>query len=115
MKILDDEMKQFREKVPELAFHEIMRQARDTLGLMQYRAAEFLNLRIYRLKNLESGIFRQPLPVQEFDRICEFYELPRDVMRDKMDEHLKRYEKSNKVRVLADGSSSVYTMQKDER
>jgi len=114
MRVLREKMDKLRERAPDMKFHEILRESRDTMGLMQYRTAEFLGLQIARLKNLETGYFRQALPITQLDRICEFFELDKEMMYKKMYQHLDGVEKAKKVRTLHRGKSEMQDMPADE-
>ena len=105
MKIFDIIMDGIRAEMYLLPFHEILRQSRDRLGLLQYRTAEFLGMRINRLKNLESGFFRAMPLEEEFEAIAEFFELPRGLLEDKAAIHIRSRRKDLKIRRLEDGPS----------
>jgi len=89
MKILDDEINEIKKNIENLSFSEILRQSRDKIGLIQYRTAQFLGFGINRLKNLETGHFRAMPGWEEIESICKFFELPKDIMTRKAEEHIK--------------------------
>jgi transcriptional regulator with XRE-family HTH domain len=103
MKVFDKIMDDIRSEMKELSFHEILRQSRDGMGLMQYRTAEFLGMRNSRLKNLETGFFRSMPLDQELDAISDFFELPREMLEDKAARHVRSRRVDRKVRTLGDG------------
>lgn len=110
MKAFDNLMSEFKERIPDMEFHEILRQARNTIGLMQYRVAENVGVGINRLKNLETGYFRTPIDPKELQRICYFYELPLPLMNKKMQDHLDKHVRQRKMRIMDRGQGSLYDL-----
>jgi len=98
MKKLDEMMEELRDRLPDMSFSQIVREARDSLGLMQYRTAEHLCMGLGRLKNLETGYFRVMPSAAEIRDICEFFGLPQDLMITKAEEHVAARAKDRKVR-----------------
>lgn len=74
--------------VEEMTFSEVLRNARDKVGLLQYRVAEHLRMNIGRLKNLETGYFRGMPQSDEIRNICEFYGLDVSDMIEKAEKQL---------------------------
>lgn len=95
-KILED----FSIEIGDLSFSEVLRDARDKLGLMQYRAAEHMNFSHGRLKNLETGYFRQMPTANEINMICDFYCLSSKEMRKKARDHIEERRKTKKIRTI---------------
>lgn len=92
-----------KENIDELNFSETIRNARDCVGLMQYRAAEHLRMTIGRLKNLETGYFRVMPTASEIRNLCDFYGLPHDQMISKAEEYVS--ERKRKVRGVYEKST----------
>jgi len=94
---------ELKDEMGEMSFSEILREARDRIGLVQYRAAEHLGMTMARLKNLEIGYFRVMPSAEEMEAICSFYELPRDDMYDKAKSYCNEHATAKKIRTLKDG------------
>ena len=107
MKILDYIMDEIYDEMPDMDFSSIIRESRDRLGLMQYRTAEFLGMKLGRLKNLETGYFRKMPKEEEVKEICDFFEFPFDMMWDKAKKHIDDRALQTKVRIIADGSKAM--------
>ena len=104
MEVFNEIMKGIRSEMEELSFPEILRQSRGRMGIMQYRTAEFLGMRINRLKNLETGFFRAMPLDEEFDAISKFFEISRIFLEDKAASHIKTRRAYLKIRRLEDGN-----------
>lgn len=96
-------LSEFTEELGKFTFSEALREARDRVGLMQYRVAEHLKMSLGRLKNLETGYFRVMPSASEIRDICEFYQLPREEMIRKAELHVARRERDKKIRTINDG------------
>lgn len=89
-----------RKELDDLTFSETIREARDRIGLMQYRTAEHLHMTLGRLKNLETGYFRVMPSASEIRNICEFFELPHDKMIKKAETHIAERRREKKIRTI---------------
>ena len=85
-----------------MTFSETIREARDRLGLIQYRAAQHMKMPKARLKNLETGYFRDMLSSSEIWDICDFYDLPKDKMTRKAQQHIEKRTRDKKIRTIHD-------------
>jgi len=103
MNRLDRIITELKDEMDDLSFSEIIRQARDRIGLVQYRAAEHLHIPLARLKNLEIGYFRVMPSEEEIRNLCEFYNLPTEKMKEKAAEHVENNALSRKIRTMKDG------------
>jgi|GEM_PF-3388462 len=111
MKFFDQIMESVKQECQEASFHDYIREARDRIGLKQYRAAEHCGITLGRLRNLESGYYRQMPGEEELRRFAELYELPYDVLYEKAEEYVNQRQRDRKVRIIEDGSSAVPHMQ----
>lgn len=89
-----------RDELDEMTFSETIREARDRIGLVQYRTAEHLRMSLGRLKNLETGYFRMMPSASEIRDICEFYQIPQDKMIKKAEQHVAERARNKKIRTL---------------
>jgi len=112
MRVFQDIMKKLHLEMETMEFPQILRQSRDRIGLMQYRAAEFLGMRLNRLKNLETGYFRQMPREEELNAISEFYEIPLPLLTEKAEAYTQYRQNECKIRIISDGTSSMCAMQK---
>ena len=99
---IQDIIKTVRDNMEDKSFSEVLREARDTLGIVQYKASEHLGMTVSRLKTLEIGFFRVVPSETELTSICTLYELPIDKMRAKAKEHVDGLARQKKVN-MSDG------------
>lgn len=111
MKYFEQIMETVKEEFREASFHDYIREARDRIGLKQYRAAEHCGITLGRLRNLESGYYRQMPSDEEIRRFAELYEIPFEVLYKKAEEYVAQRQRDRKVRIIEDGSSAVPHMQ----
>ena len=100
MNKFDEILYELKQELDGLSFSETIREARDRIGLMQYRAAEHLKMSIGRLKNLETGYYRDMPTAVEIRDICDFYSLPREIMIQKAEKHIAERSREKKVRTI---------------
>jgi transcriptional regulator with XRE-family HTH domain len=93
-KEIDDLIKNDLEK---LSFGQAIAEARLRTGLVLYRVAEFTNLLPSRIRRIEEESFKTTLSKHEFNSLCDFYELPVNTMRKKMEDHVAKFEKATKA------------------
>jgi len=103
MNRIEEIITELKAELKDMDFSEVIRTARDRIGLVQYRAAEHLNMPIARLKNLEIGYFRVKPSTEELRNICDFYNLPFALMDEKATKHCEQNALSKKIRTLKDG------------
>lgn len=115
MKIFDELLEPVRKDAEQMTFSEIIRQARDTLGIRQYRIAELCGVNTNRLKNLETGYFRNMPDIRIIRTLAAIYEIPEPTLVRKCKEHVEERRLARKVRTIEDGSSAVPSMQNVER
>jgi len=111
MKYLDGIIEEIKSELSDAPFHDYIREARDRIGMKQYRAAEFVGITLGRLRNMESGYFRNMPEAQELKGFAKVFDLDYDILREKAEEHVDRRKKDRKVRIIEDGSSAVPHMQ----
>ena len=100
MNKFEDIITQLKDELDTMIFSETIREARDRIGLMQYRTAEHLKISLSRLKNLETGYFRVMPSATEIRDICEFYELPTELMIQKAEQHIAERAREKKIRTI---------------
>lgn len=110
MKALALILKEIRSEMDSMTFSQLIRETRDRLGLMQYRCAEFMNMHLNRLKNLETGYFRNMPSAMEIESLSRFYEIPLDILKAKAEKHVEERKRKKKIRVL-DGERSMQKVQ----
>lgn len=115
MKYLCDIMKNFLEECEEKSFSETIKEARDTIGLMKYRAAEHAGLLHARLRNLETGYFRELPRDEELRGLCRLYGFDFDYLLKKAQKEVNSHKKAKKVRMIIDGTSALPHMCRRER
>ena len=113
MKIFDKMLDTLRAKAPEMEFQDIIREARDLIGIRQYRAGEFLGIPMNRIKNLETGYFRSMPRYEEILALSQFYEISFDLLKEKAEEHVSKRVKDKKIRIMADGRCEMRGMLED--
>lgn len=96
MNRLDEILLEMRIEAPNLSFSQILRHTREKLGLRQYSAAEHLRMTMARLKNLETGYFRDMPKLGEVKEISDLYKVPFDMLIEKAEKHVKERKKSIK-------------------
>lgn len=103
MNRLEEIITELKKEMIDMSFAEVLREARDRIGLVQYRAAEHLGMTMARLKNLEIGYFRAMPSAEEMRNICDFYNLSYALMEEKAKKHCDERAIAKKVRTLKDG------------
>lgn len=114
MKRLNEILEPWKENLDSKDFSTIIREARDILGLRQYRVAEHLGMRANKLKNYEIGHFRALPSDAHLRAFADFYELPYTLLFDKALEQVETQRERNRDRRLRDGSSAVPSMRRVE-
>ena len=102
MNKFDQIINELKIEMYEFTFSRTLREARDRIGLLQYRAAQHLRMPVARLKNLETGYFRDMPTAMEIREICDFYGLPRDKMARKAEQHIAKHGVEKKIRTVHD-------------
>lgn len=100
MKFFTDLLQKIHNDTQDMPFNDLIREHRDRLGLMQYRAAEHLGMKLNRLRNLETGYFRDMPRDAELDALAMVYEIERKVLEKKAIEHVQKHTVNKKVRIL---------------
>lgn len=88
MNKFDEIITEIKADMDNMTFGDVIREARERMGIRQYKAAEFMNLTMGRLKRLETNFFRSMPQADELRNVCEFYELPLQEMIKKAEEHV---------------------------
>jgi len=78
-------------------FGEAISQCRYRCGISISRVSDFVHIFPSRLKRIEEDRFRTSLDKHEFDSLCDFYELPVNTMREKMERQLEKFKKVTKA------------------
>lgn len=86
--VFEEALEEIKEIMEDLDFSQIVRECREAIGLKQYRTAEFVGVSQTRLKNLETGYFRD-MPMQgELLGFARLYDLPINLLEKKAEEHV---------------------------
>jgi hypothetical protein len=96
--VLERSLRDVQQNAESMDFATLIRSARDSIGLKSYRAAEFVGICPARLKNLEVGYFRSPLSEGEIKGFSMLYDLPENVVRKKVDEHIELVKEQRRKR-----------------
>lgn len=99
--VLEEAMKPVYKAVDKLDFAELIRSAREAVGLKGYKAAEFMGISPARLKNLETGYFRVMPTEAELNAIAQLYDLKLSTIKVKAKEHVNERERAKKVKLNA--------------
>jgi predicted transcriptional regulator len=102
LKILEAALQKVHDLKEVLSFPDLIRKSRDILGIKQYRAAEFVKVSQQRLKNLETGYFRDMPTILELKALAEFYCLPYDLLVQKAKKHVQERLLERKIRIIRD-------------
>lgn len=73
--ILEDAIDPVKKMMNHCDFPSLIKELREAIGLKQYRAAEFIGVTHNRLKNLESGHFREMPSTFEIAAISRLYDV----------------------------------------
>ena len=85
--VLENAIKEVHDVSKELDFSQLIRNCRLSLGLKQYRAAEFVGIAGTRLKNLETGYYRDMPATSEIQAFARLYDLNPNTLETKAKEH----------------------------
>jgi transcriptional regulator with XRE-family HTH domain len=88
LSVIEEALEPIVSKLDELSLPDFLREAREAVGLKQYRAAEFIGIYTSRLKNLETGYFRLMPTVDELKGISTLYDVPLETLYEKAKEHV---------------------------
>lgn len=88
MNKLTDLVEEISQDISSMTFSEVIRNARDKVGLRQYKVAEHIRMTPSRLKNLESGYFRGIPQADEIRSLCSFYSLDYEEMLEKAEQQV---------------------------
>lgn len=98
--ILEKAMNPIRAHEKEVDFATLIRDSRDAIGLKQYRAAEFIGISCGRLKNLETGYFRDMPSPDEITSIARLYDLKPNLLEEKAKTHCEERSVRKKIRTF---------------
>ena len=84
------------------SFSELIRTAREALGIKQCRAAEFIGVSQQRLGNLETGYYRDLPSPNELKGLSQVYNLNFDLLAEKAKQHVCERIIARKVKVPCD-------------
>lgn len=87
--VLEEALLPVKDSLDELDFAQVIRECRTAIGLKQYRAAEFVGVAGSRLKNLETGYFRDMPSHAEIQAFARLYDLNPNVLEKKAEEHCR--------------------------
>lgn len=88
MNKLTDLVEEISQDITSMTFSEVLRNARDKVGLRQYKVAEHICMTPSRLKNLEAGYFRGVPQADEIRGLCSFYGLDYEKMLEKAEQQI---------------------------
>ena len=88
LKILDNKLKAVRKNQVDHDFSETIREARYAVGIKQFRVAEFTGIEKSRLKNLETGYFRDMPRHTEIKSLSELYELDAEILEQQAERYV---------------------------
>ncbi len=100
LRVLEKALKEAHKQIAELNFSDLIRKSRDILGLKQYRAAEFAGISQQRIKNLETGYFRDMPTHPELQALGALFDIKYSVLEEKAHEHVQERILDRKVRVI---------------
>lgn len=113
--VLEDAINPLMGDVKEKYFGEVIRDARDALGMKLYRAAEFVGITPARLKNLETNYFRVMPSEGELIALSKLYDLSYNTLYSKAKERVEYHGRAKKVRTMRDRKGEVYDVLCDQR
>lgn len=91
LEILEELLKEVHNNIDELSFDQILRESRDALGMLAYAVADIVGIRVYRLKQLESGMFRKVPPMRELRILSKLYGISLEVIKEKAEAHVDQF------------------------
>ncbi len=97
--IFEEALKKVHNHMDKLTFSETIRACRDAIGTKQYKTAEFLGISIGKIKNLETGYFREMPPTQVVHGLGALYDIKYSLLHKKAKEHVKVMKINRKVPV----------------
>ena len=80
---LEEAIEPVKKMVNDCEFPTLIKELREAIGLKQYRAAEFIGVTHNRLKNLESGHFREMPTLQELSALSRLYDINQNTLETK--------------------------------
>ena len=113
MKYFQEIVDEVKEEMKDASFSDYVREARDRIGLKQYRAAEFCGITLGRLRNLESGYFRSMPTDTELRKFADVYDMEYERLYEKAEEYVEKRKRDRKVRIIEDGSSALPHVQEN--
>ena len=99
--VLEEALLPVKEDMDEMDFAQIIRECRTAIGLKQYRAAEYIGVNGGRLKNLETGYFRDMPSHGEIQAFARLYDLNPNVLEQKAEEHCRARTLRSRPRICA--------------
>lgn len=115
MKYFENIMDMVKEKFGDDSFSDLIREARDHIGLKQYRAAEHCGFSLARLRDLETGFFRKMPQEKEIRQFVKLYDLSFEELYIKAKAHVERKKRDRRVRTIKDGSNALPHMQETQK
>lgn len=98
--VLEDALGPIQERQTDIDFACLIRDSRDAIGMKQYRAAEFIGISCGRLKNLETGYFRDMPTPDEISALARLYDLKPNVLEKKAKSHCEERSVRKKIRTF---------------
>ena len=112
MKFFMDLFQKLHDATQQLEFSAMLRVYREHLGLMQYRAAEHMGMTLNRLRNLETGAFRDMPKDHEIDAIAKVYGIDKKYLEHKAVDQVQKAKNKTKVRILNGEPTPVLHLRK---
>jgi transcriptional regulator with XRE-family HTH domain len=81
-------LQEFTIDLQDKGFSEVVSGARKSVGLAQYKTAEYLRMPLARLKLLEQGKFKTNPTDDELRRLSGFYGVPESLLEEKAKKQL---------------------------
>ena len=105
LKMIEEAMQLVHDKIDHLNFPDLMFLCREAIGMKQYKASEFLKISLARVKNLETGNFRDMPPPYQVKAFALLYGIEYKVLVHKAKKYVESRVLSRKVKVFENDES----------
>ena len=99
--VLEEALLPVKDSMEKYDFAQLIRECRTAIGIKQYRAAEFVGVAGTRLKNLETGYFRDMPTHEEIEAFARLYDLNPILLEKKAEEHCRARTLRSRPRITA--------------
>lgn len=100
--LLEKELEPVYNQLDALEFSNLLLACRLALGIKQYKAAEIAGCSKDRLKNLETGYFREMPSMVELQALGALFDIKFSILEQKAKVHVESRIRHRKVRVIPD-------------